>query len=93
VVTLAAQSYGVGPVTHLGPRCSILLLHGTADAVIPAVSSQYTYRIAQEPKRLILYPDAGHSLDEVADDVYHTVRDWLLSHLEATAASQAEQAQ
>jgi pimeloyl-ACP methyl ester carboxylesterase len=81
VVTLATQSAGVQPVACLAPGCSILLLHGLADLVLPAECSRYTHQRAREPKHLILYPGAGHGLDEVAADVYHTVRDWIIARL------------
>lgn len=81
VVTLATQSYGVDPVTKLGPHCSILLLHGMNDKVLPADCSKYTYQIAKQPKQLVLYPNAGHVLDEVADEVYQTVRKWVITKL------------
>lgn len=35
VVTLSTQSYGADPVAQLGPHCSILLVHGVADRVLP----------------------------------------------------------
>ncbi len=81
VVTLATQSYGVDPVTKLGPHCSILLLHGMNDKVLPADCSKYTYQIARQPKQLVFYPNAGHVLDEVADEVFHTVRKWIITEL------------
>lgn len=87
VVTIATQSYGADPVTELATRCSILLLHGTADRVLSPHCSQYTYQLALEPKRLILYPDAGHGLDEVADEVYLVVRDWIIQQLNRSAAN------
>lgn len=85
VVTLATQSYGATEVYQLAPRCSILLLHGTADTVIPAASSEYIYQLAGEPKRLILYDGAGHNLDEVAEDVHRVVRNWIVEQLREVA--------
>lgn len=81
VVTLASQAYGASPVAELATRCSILLLHGTADSVLTPLSSQHIYKLALEPKHLILYPDAGHGLDEVADEVHKVVRDWIIKQL------------
>lgn len=77
VVTLATQGYGADPVSGLGPRCSILLIHGTGDEVLPASASQHVHRLARDPKELILYPAAGHTLDGVAGEVYRDVREWL----------------
>ncbi|GAB4208731.1 MAG: dienelactone hydrolase family protein [Coleofasciculaceae cyanobacterium] len=81
VITLATQSYGAAPVLELATRCSILLLHGTADPILSPLCSQHVYDIALEPKHLICYPGASHSLDEVAEDVHACVRDWLIKQL------------
>ena len=81
VVTLATQSYGADPAAQLGPRCSILLLHGQEDQVLGPVCSAYVYQIAQEPKRLIVYPNADHGLDSVAGEVHQVVRDWVVERL------------
>ncbi|MFP4439405.1 MAG: alpha/beta hydrolase [Chloroflexaceae bacterium] len=86
VVTLATQSYGVDAVLHLAPGCSLLLLHGTADPVLSPRCSEYTYGIANEPKQLILYPDAGHVLDEVADEIHPVVSNWITRELGCTDA-------
>ncbi|MCL6432181.1 MAG: alpha/beta hydrolase, partial [Anaerolineae bacterium] len=86
VVTLATQSYGADRAGSLAPRCSILLIHGTADTAVPAHSSDYVYRIAREPKRLVLLPDVGHGLDEAAGEVEHLVHQWILEQLSASCA-------
>ncbi|GAA6622185.1 alpha/beta hydrolase family protein [Scytonema sp. NUACC26] len=87
VVALATQSYGTDPASELATRCSLLLLHGTSDPVLPSSCSQYVYQVAREPKRIVLYPNAGHGLDEVADEVYLVVRDWIVQQLNRTTAS------
>ncbi len=81
VVTLASQSYGAEVVPALEPRCSLLLIHGTGDPILPPQCSQQIYQLAPEPKRLIIYPDATHGLDEVAVEVRQVVRDWVVSQL------------
>lgn len=81
VVTLASQSYGAGVVKELATRCSILLIHGTEDEVLPPSCSQHIYDLALEPKHLIYYPNAGHGLDEVADEVYQEVSNWVVEQL------------
>ena len=81
VVTLATQSYGAMPVSQLSPECGILLLHGTADQVLIPACSEYVYQIAHEPKRLSLYEGAAHNLDEVAEEVYQVVRNWIVEQL------------
>ncbi len=39
----------------------ILFLHGTADEVVPHRMSEELHASAQAPKRLVLFPDLGHS--------------------------------
>ena len=81
VVTLATQAYGAALAPELATRCSLLLLHGTADPVLSPACSEYVYELALEPRHLILYPDAGHGLDEVAEEVHQVVRDWVIQQL------------
>lgn len=81
IVTLATQSYGAAPVANLAPRCSILAIHGAEDQVLPPSCSVYVHRLADEPKRLVIYEGAGHGLDEVAAEVHQTVHDWIVERL------------
>ncbi len=91
VVTLSTQSYGADRVAELAPRCSILLIHGQADTVLPPSSSRHVYEMAGQPKRLIIYPGAGHGLDEAADAVHAAVREWITDRL-GVPAEEAEEA-
>ena len=81
VITLASQSHGADLAAYLAPQCSLLLLHGTDDQILSPNCSRYIYAIAQEPKRLILYPGARHSLDEVSDQVSQAICDWTIEQL------------
>ncbi len=81
VVALAADGAGAGPIERLGPRCSLLLLHGSDDPVLSWSAARAVYELAREPKELLLYPGAGHALDEVADGVRDTVHDWIVGEL------------
>jgi pimeloyl-ACP methyl ester carboxylesterase len=82
VVTLATQSYGIEGISKLKENgWSILLLHGNNDAVLPSCCSSYVYNKAKEPKQLVLYDNTSHSLDEVADKVFHKVHKWLGQNL------------
>jgi pimeloyl-ACP methyl ester carboxylesterase len=80
-VTLATQSYGIEPVSSIGPRCSILLLHGNRDRTLPLNCSELGYLMAQEPKKLLVFDGTGHGLDETAEEVHHEVYVWLLAQL------------
>jgi dienelactone hydrolase len=77
VVTLATQAYGADAVAQLPPGCSILLIHGEEDAVLPVDGSLWVHSIAHEPKALRLIPGADHTLDGVAERVHDTVYEWL----------------
>lgn len=78
VVTLATQSHGSGAVSELGPRCAVLLLHGSKDQVLPPEVSEHIYSLAHEPRRVIIYEGASHHLDETSMEVYEDVKDWII---------------
>lgn len=78
-VALSPMPYGAEEAEYLGPRCSILLAHGTADEVLPAEISRRVYEIASEPKRLLLKEGARHGLDEWADELPGILREWILA--------------
>ncbi|HWG85798.1 MAG TPA: alpha/beta hydrolase [Deinococcales bacterium] len=77
VVALSTQTYGIDPIGTLGPRCSVLLAHGTRDRILPARCSLQAHAMAREPKRLKLLEGADHGLDEAAHEVTALVRDWI----------------
>jgi dienelactone hydrolase len=81
VITLATQGYGTDAVNMLNPHCAILLMHGTADTVLGPANSQYVYRLAHKPKHIKLYPGAGHSLDDVAEDIERLTYEFVITHL------------
>lgn len=81
VVTLATQSYGIGPISLLPKSTFVLLIHGEADETLPPSSSVYAYNLAHEPKKIKTYENAGHGLKEVSDKVYGEVRDWIIENL------------
>jgi pimeloyl-ACP methyl ester carboxylesterase len=82
VVTLSTQSYGTDVVGELAPR-PLLVLHGSADTVLPPTSSISVYRRAEDPKELGLLDGAGHVLDEAGEEVFARVREWFVEHLGA----------
>jgi len=81
VVLLATQAHGVEALADLAPVTGALMIHGTADTVLPPSCSEYAYQLAHEPKKLTLHPGAGHSLDEVASEVRKEVREWILTRI------------
>jgi dienelactone hydrolase len=81
VVTLATQTSGASPISTLRNDCAILLIHGTADRVLPASCSETLFQLAHEPKRLLSFDQAGHNLDEVSSEIYLAVSNWLDKNL------------
>ncbi|MDQ3872372.1 MAG: dienelactone hydrolase family protein, partial [Thermoproteota archaeon] len=87
VVTIATQSYGATDAMaklRNSRRISLLLIHGTDDNVLPVYCSEQIYQLAHEPKRLEVYRGAGHSLDEVSEEVYRLVNGWMVQHLKSS---------
>jgi len=86
VVPMSTQTYGTGLAPQVAPR-AMLLVHGTADKVLPASCSRQVFDRAGEPKELMLYPGAGHGLDEVREELLDLLVRWIPEHLEAGEAS------
>ncbi|MCM2275011.1 MAG: alpha/beta hydrolase [Candidatus Didemnitutus sp.] len=59
-------------------HCPVLIVHGTADPVIPDWHARSLYAAANKPKRLVLVPGGGHGgLETVLrDDYWQTLRDF-----------------
>lgn len=59
-------------------RCPVLVLHGTADPVIPVWHGEALYAAAREPKRRLIVPGGGHGgLEAVAkEDYWRALRDF-----------------
>ncbi|MBD3346624.1 MAG: alpha/beta hydrolase [Chitinivibrionales bacterium] len=81
VVTLATQSYGTGMVGKVAHDCALLLIHGENDDILPPISSSYVHRQAHKPKKLVIYPKATHNLDEVSEEVYVLVKEWIMRYV------------
>lgn len=82
LVTLATQSYGAAHViSKLKHGTSALMIHGSDDKVLPAYCSEEVYQKAHDPKQIVLCQGAGHGLDEVSEEVYELVYDWLVNSL------------
>jgi fermentation-respiration switch protein FrsA (DUF1100 family) len=86
VVALSSQGYGTTLAPQISPR-PLLLLHGTADELLPAAVSRDIYARAKEPKELRLYQGCRHGLDECRDQVDEALQSWLRKCLLALPAS------
>ncbi|MDQ6759780.1 MAG: alpha/beta hydrolase, partial [Acidobacteriota bacterium] len=53
---------------RLTPR-PLLLIHGTADEMLPDSCSRTLYRMAREPKDLLLYSGCRHGLDDCREEL------------------------
>jgi fermentation-respiration switch protein FrsA (DUF1100 family) len=69
------DSLATVPRLHL----PMLVIHGDADTLIPASHSQQLYDAANEPKRLVLVPGAGHNdvLVRGGPELWATMREFL----------------
>ena len=76
VAALSSQTSGTGAVEQLSPK-PLLLMHGTADEILPASCSQDIYRRAGEPKKILLYPGCKHGLDQCRDEVDRDLLEWI----------------
>lgn len=85
VVLLSTQAYGVDAIADLPTGCSTLIIHGTADEILPDQCSRVAYELAHEPKRLTLYEGARHGLDEATDEIRAEVRAWIIERVAARA--------
>lgn len=79
VAALSSQLYGTHEVEQLGKP--LLLVHGMEDTVLSYEASEDIYRRAREPKRLVLYAEAGHSLVQAKEQLLALLRDWLPTSL------------
>lgn len=76
VAALSTQLHGTEPVARLAGR-PLLLAHGTHDDVLPDVCSRDVYARARDPKELVLFDGAGHSLLEARDELLELLCAWL----------------
>jgi pimeloyl-ACP methyl ester carboxylesterase len=80
VVAISSQLDGAQNVAQLAPR-PLLLIHGSADTVLPDESSRLIFERAGEPKTIKLYPGADHGLTQAGDEVFGVVKQWVMEQL------------
>jgi dienelactone hydrolase len=76
VATVASQTYGAEAVRELSPTKSLLLIHGTADEVLPSYLTRDLYARAGEPKELVLYPGDGHGIERHRSEMLEKLYGW-----------------
>jgi uncharacterized protein len=90
IVEVAAQAYPFLPVRYVlkdryesdkyirQVQMPLLILHGERDPVIPVAMGRELLRLANEPKRLVTFPFAGHSNIYVdGNPALEAVRTWI----------------
>lgn len=75
VAALSPQLHGTRSVEALGKP--LLLVHGMRDGVLNHAASEDIHARALEPKRLVLYGEADHSLNQAAADLEELLASWL----------------
>ena len=75
VAALSSQLYGTRTVERLGKP--LLLVHGMRDGILDHAASEDIHARAAEPKRLVLYAEADHSLAQAAGDLEELLASWL----------------
>ena len=83
VVTLSTQSAGTTLAPQVAPR-PLLLIHGAEDRRLPPDCSRYVYRLAREPKQLLILPGARHSLRQRREELRGLLVEWLRRALAPT---------
>ncbi len=79
VVAVSSQLAGAHVVGELAPK-PLLLVHGTADSVLPDNCSRMLYQRAGEPKMLKLFDGADHRLSGYGDELFSLVQGWIELH-------------
>lgn len=75
VVSMSPQLHGTREVENLNRP--LLLVHGMADTILSHAASEDIYSRALEPKRIVLYAEAGHSLIQARDQIDGLLADWI----------------
>ncbi len=85
VAALSPQLYGTHSVQQLDKP--LLLVHGMRDGVLDHAASEDIHARAHEPKRLVLYAEADHTLVQAAGDVEELLVAWLPQMVGRTPAA------
>jgi alpha/beta superfamily hydrolase len=77
VIAISSQLAGAEVVDQLAPKPQ-LLIHGTADDILPHRSSELIFERADEPKRLQLIEGADHRMSGRSDEIFALVHQWIV---------------
>ena len=76
VISLSPQRFGTALVPEI--KMPLLLIHGTADKILPCEASEDIFERANEPKQLVLYEKTGHSLAEARLEIDELIPNWII---------------
>jgi putative redox protein len=68
-------------------NCPLLVIHGSADTIVPLKEAEEVYRAAKGPKRIEIIQGASHTLDdrpEYADKLVNLCQEWFKTYLTLT---------
>jgi alpha/beta superfamily hydrolase len=80
VIAISSQLSGAHVVADLASR-PLLLIHGTADDILPPRSSELIYERAGDPKRLMLFEGADHRFSGKGEELFALVDEWLSTRI------------
>jgi len=80
VVSLASQTMGALNVKQISPR-PVLLVHGSSDTRLPPDCSRYLHNIAGNPKKLVIFENATHSLRQCREPLRNLLIEWFDDNL------------
>jgi alpha/beta superfamily hydrolase len=80
VIAISSQLAGAHVAGQLAPK-PLLLIHGTADEVLPPRCSELVYERAGEPRRLMLFEGADHRLSSKGEELFALVDEWLATRI------------
>lgn len=80
VAALAADPSTADLVAEVAPR-RLLLMHGGADAIVPAAVSRLLYARASDPKELVIFPGERHDFSVYHEETLDKLTTWTRSLL------------
>jgi pimeloyl-ACP methyl ester carboxylesterase len=83
VVSMSPQLHGTRQVHEM--QRPLLLVHGHADSVLSHEASEDIYRRANDPKRIVLFSDTGHSLIQAKEQICRLLAEWIPARLAGEA--------
>ncbi|CAF0971315.1 unnamed protein product [Adineta steineri] len=82
IATVASQTAGTSSVNQLAPKGkACLFIHGTGDQCLPPRCSEQLYRLAGEPKELVLYNGDNHGVTNHRYEAKDKIKEFTLKYL------------